>query len=745
MTETPPIHPFAPEPPQTAAPNLRRAVTADASDAERVSRELSRLGEAATEDGLMQHAESATGKKFQKQLVKARLGSAAGLFTALRCKHPATASHSLRVALVCSGWGADLELTEEEQSTLEVAALLHDIGKIGVPDAILSKPNRLQPEEVAAMACSRAMAVEMLSAAGAPQLVLDTVLTANAWFDGSNGELPLVGEQIPLAARMLAIADAFDSMTTDHVYRRARSRERAIAELFHCAARQFDPKLVQSFADLVSRDQRVLTDQVASRWLTDLSTEWAAPGGTTSILRPGDRRQLGSNALFEQKLVDTMHDGVVFVDNQRQVFLWNTGAERLTGIAGSAVCGRTFEPGLLQMSSARGSLITDADCPIAKSLRIGMQVLERVGVLGRSGRHVTIDLHVVPVHDDSGKLCGATLLMHDASSETSLEERCQALHSQMTKDPMTQVANRAEFDRMLALFIEAHQETELTCSLIMSDIDHFKSINDTFGHQAGDEAIVTFATLLKSMCRSGDLVARYGGEEFAVLCADCDNATAAARADAMRKKLAETAHVELANHTVTASFGVTELQVGDTPESMLRRADRALLQAKDQGRNQVVQLGNGMPEEQPKTSWFSFRPWTGGALVHTKLSTNVPIELAVEKLRGFISDREARILRVTENEVSLEVAEAANMKQSGAQPVVYIIEITFGQERHVRTNAAGLAAGEYVHTVAEVKIRPKRERDRRRGQVAERARLLLGSLKSYLMAKETSADPVAEV
>ena len=220
MTEPTPIHPFAPDVPQSAA---LQTVTTDASDAERVSRELSRLGEAATEDGLMDPAETLTARKFQKQLVKARLGSAAGLFTALRCKHPATASHSLRVALVCSGWGAGLELTEEEQSTLEVAALLHDVGKIGVPDAILSKPNRLQPEEVATMACSRAMAVEMLSAAGAPQLVLDTVLTANAWFDGSNGELPLVGEQIPLAARMLAIADAFDSMTTDHVYRRARS------------------------------------------------------------------------------------------------------------------------------------------------------------------------------------------------------------------------------------------------------------------------------------------------------------------------------------------------------------------------------------------------------------------------------------------------------------------------------------------------------------------------------------------
>ena len=751
-----PLDPFAP----AAAPAAEAAVPVPADDPQsppaappaeatnRVSAELSRLGEAATEDGLMEATDNSQERKFQRQLVKARLGSASGLFAALRCKHPTTASHSLRVALVCSGWAAAVKLSDEDRDTLEAAALLHDLGKIGVPDSVLTKPGRLLPEEAAAMSCSRNLAVEMLSAASAPQAVIDAVLTSSAWFDGSQDELPLAGEQIPVVARMLAIADAFDSMTTDHVYRRARSRERALAELFDFAGRQFDPQLVKQFSEVVSSNQRVLTDQVASRWLAELAgsagTEhWTGSTAVSHNPRPGDRRHEGSNTLFESKLVDNMHDGVAFVDNQRRIFLWNVGAERLTGIASSAARGRTFEPSLLQMSTANGSLVPDTECPIARGIRGGMQVLERVGVLGRSGRHVTIDLHVVPVHNDAGKPHGAIVQLHDASSETTLEERCQALHAQTTKDPLTQVANRAEFDRMLALFVEAHQETELTCSLIMADIDHFKRINDNFGHQAGDAAIVTFASLLKSMCRSGDLVARYGGEEFAVLCADCDNATAVARAEQMRKKLADTSHKELANHTVTASFGVTELQPGDTPESMLRRSDRALLQAKDQGRNQVVQLGDGMLDEEPKTSWFSFKPWKGGSLVDTTLATNVPIELAIEKLRGFISDREARILRVTEDQVKLEVVETAADKRGNAQAITYVIEIKFGQQREAKTNTAGLAAGEYVLTVANVQIRPKRERDRRKSQVADRARLLLGNLKSYLMAKESTAELAA--
>ncbi len=162
---------------------------------------------------------------------------------------------------------------------------------------------------------------------------------------------------------------------------------------------------------------------------------------------------------------------------------------------------------------------------------------------------------------------------------------------------MTQVANRAEFDRVHEMFVAAHQQQQVPCSLMMCDLDHFKRVNDTYGHQAGDDAIKSLAALLKSSCRPGDLVARYGGEEFVILCADCDNAAAARRAEQIRKSLSQLAQPKMNGRTVTASFGVTEIQPGDTPETMLRRADRALLMAKANGRNTVVQLGTGIGGE----------------------------------------------------------------------------------------------------------------------------------------------------
>jgi diguanylate cyclase (GGDEF)-like protein/PAS domain S-box-containing protein len=708
---------------------------------------------AAVSHGKSSLEQRAAGAAEQQRLVEGRLGMASALFTSLRCKHPSTADHSLRVAISCSAWAAALEMPDKLRTHLEAAALLHDVGKIGVPDSVLNKPGRLSDVELEIIDSSREASRHILWAAGAPDEIVEGVAAASAWFDGTHRSVTLTGDQTPFVARMIAIVDAFDSMTTDQVYRPARSRERAIATLYEQAGTQFDPDLVQSFCDLFTQDQSRLEADVAARWLGSVSgirLPWKHTHRET--VTPTTAAPVGESDLFTAKLIENMHDAVMFIDSQRVITQWNTGAEKLTGVGASAAIGKELTPSLLDMASSSGNLIDDIACPVKKALSDGVQALERISVMGRNGQSVTVDMHIIPVSATGrpGHFVGAAVMMHDVSSEASLEERCQALHAEMTKDPMTQVANRGEFDRMLAAFVEAHLDTDLRCSLIMADIDHFKSINDTFGHQAGDEAIMTFANLMKSMCRAGDLVARYGGEEFAILCADCNNATAAKRADAIRKKLSETPHSYLGGKQITASFGVTELQPGDTPETLLRRSDRALLQAKDQGRNQVVQLGDGMQTDNvSKSGWGGFGKWflgsiTGGnsALVETRLVTNVPIELAVDKLRGFIADRDAEIVKTSENYIRLitEESAAGGSRRDADQAISFIVELQLSQEHIERVNNSGLAAGKYVHTYADVKIQPRRDRDRSKAKVVDRARKLLSSLQAYLMAKEANIE-----
>jgi diguanylate cyclase (GGDEF)-like protein/PAS domain S-box-containing protein/putative nucleotidyltransferase with HDIG domain len=701
-----------------------------------ISALLSSLDEAAAESGHSVAAKRSS--THETKLVQARLGMASGLHATLRAKHAPTASHSLRVALGCSSWAAILQLDEETRDLLEVGALLHDVGKIGVPDKVLLKPGRLTPEEAALMSRHAALTMEVLASCGAPQALIEIVHYSRAWFNGEGRNQDRHGEALPMASRMLSIVDAFDSMTTDQLYRPARSRERALAELFEFAGRQFDPELVLQFQALFSQDQNLLTDKLARRWLHRLPKEGSTlPWNVVEYERPESPSQ-PTPSLFEKKLIDNMHDGVVFVDSQSTILLWNTGVERLTGVSGAAACGRTLLPSLMDMCNGREQRVTNEDCPVAHAISTGVQWLGRVSIMGRQGRHVAVDLHAIPVRSNDGAIHGATVLLHDVSSETSLEEKCQALHAQVAKDPMTQVANRAEFDRMLNNFVAAHQESNLPCSLIMSDLDHFKSINDTHGHQAGDSAIITFASLLKSMCRSGDLVARYGGEEFAILCADCTNAAAARKAESIRKALSEVKHASLGNASFTASFGVTELQTGDTPETMLRRADRALLQAKDQGRNQVVQLGDGKMEETVKRSWWPFHSIRGSALVESTLVTTVPIEVAIQKLRGFIADQNAKIVKTNDNELQLTVTDShtGSSRRATDRPVAFLISLKLSQKLTERSNSQGFAAGTYAETRVEVVIRPRRDRDRRREATIEKARRLLGSLKSYLMARE---------
>jgi len=735
--------------PGSTTPDKPASLSETESRVAQISSLLSSLEEAASESGLssgQRSGDEASAQRHENRLVQVRLGVANGLFAALFHRHPQTAAHSLRVALGCSTWALFANMDEETHDTLELAALMHDLGKIGVPDAILLKPGRLGSEERLVINRYRTAGIEILSSCCGSQRLLDAVRYAGNRFDGRDSDLPAKGKEIPLEARMVTIVDAFDSMTTDQVHRSAMPRERALKELFESAGTQFDPDLVKEFVDVLSQRQDIFSNLVVSRWLRELSSDephlpWHEPTSTPESSDPATAPQ----PMFERKLIEAMQDGVVFVDPQAKICLWNRGAQRLTGVSSGAATGHCLTPSLLELSDLEGRRISDDDCPVAKVLETRTQVRRRLLIMGRLGSPLAVDLHAVPVQSEDGTLHGATVVLHNAESEASLELKCEELHVETTKDPLTRVANRAEFDRMLALFIESHSKSELPCSLIMLDIDRFKNINDTYGHQAGDEAIITLANLLSGMSRSDDLVARYGGEEFVVLCADCDNPDAARRAEQFRRKLSQIQHACLGNRNFTASFGVTELQAGDTPESMLRRADRAMLMAKEQGRNQVVQLGNGMEKVAPKKRWWNFARFSSKPVMEVSLTTAVPIHVAIEKLRGFVSDHQAIVIATHGSRAELEISSEhiSNDRRRGDRHVAFRVELDFYERQVERSSGGGLSSHKYTQTCIDLKVCPKQARSRRKADLAERARLVVRSIKAYLMAEEELAPNVS--
>lgn len=698
------------------------------------------------------------GAQIDNQLVAVRLGIASALFAALQCRNAATAGHALRVALTCSAWSVRMNLPAAERDAIEVAALLHDIGVIGVPDQILLKPGSLDADETARMIESRRMSLEILRPCCPVAEVLSLVEHVSAWFNGNGPTASGRGAAIPRGARMIAIAEAYDAMITDRVYRPALSQEQALVELFHCAGTQFDPDLIRHFAEYHLYDQQPLHREVAARWLQTLDPQLVESYWHLNCV-PSPRPAAPVESHFQGKLLDNMYDAVVFIDTALAIVGWNHGAERLTGITANSIRQRAWQSALLGMCDEKGRPVQESDCPVRGAIQSGVQSLRRMTIAGRGGRPVAVDLHAIPVAGEDNTLLGAVLLLHDASSETSLEQRCQSLYEKATKDPLTQVANRAEFDRVQKTFIAAHQQQQVPCAMIMCDIDRFKLVNDNFGHQAGDDAIKSLAALLKSSCRPGDLVARYGGEEFVMLCADCDNATAARRAEQIRKALSQMPQPKLDGRAITASFGVTEIQPGDNPETMLRRADRALLMAKAKGRNQVIQLGSGAAtaasEGEPtvakkRRSFWSRRPDPETETVlQQDLITPVPIKMAVDKLRGFVADHQAKIVTIEGNSVRLEICDGQEgwLRRRTDRSVEFYLDLVFEEEKLCKD---GQRHEGVTRTRIHTSLRPKKNRNRRQDELEQQARRVLASFRSYLMALDASSeasskprDPVA--
>lgn len=179
------------------------------------------------------------------------------------------------------------------------------------------------------------------------------------------------------------------------------------------------------------------------------------------------------------------------------------------------------------------------------------------------------------------------------------QDQASTLRQRLTKaeklaalDPLTSVANRRRFEQFIAAEVDrSHQDGTPLC-LIMTDIDHFKKVNDTYGHFAGDRVLKAFAELLSRHVRNGDLVARYGGEEFAIVLPQTPTGDAFGIAERIRSIFERHGGPDgsVANEfgRLTASFGLAEICEGEPPSALIERADQMLYEAKNKGRNRTM-------------------------------------------------------------------------------------------------------------------------------------------------------------
>jgi diguanylate cyclase (GGDEF)-like protein/PAS domain S-box-containing protein len=675
-------------------------------------------------------------------MVSSRFGSIACLYVALRAKHPPAALHSLRVALWTSAWGIKHGLRDDQLQLFECVALLHEIGKIGVPDRVLQKPERLVEVEQNLMDMHTQVGLEILRASGASRELLISIAGIGTSYENSSN---IHSHDIaPMASRLVNIIDAFDSMTVNQCYREGLSTESALAEIIRLSGKQFDPKLARSFTELVLSHDRVVQSDVAKRWINQLE-----PHDLERLFNPGieqDSSRIGSsivnslNNAFYRRMLNHIQNGVIYIDTEFRILEWNTAAEKITGRPAQSVLHQRWTTEIANLCDVDGFRIEEMMCPFRLLLQKDSPSKQRFSIRTSETNFTQVSIEVVPISNERDQICGAAMILEDVSETAELEKKIVHLHERACQDQLTKVANRGELNRQLPEFVAHHQRTREPGSIIICDIDFFKKINDNFSHQAGDEALIMFAKLLKDSCRETDFIARYGGEEFVILCGQCDLKEAKDFSENIRRKLSRLPIPAIRNQHITASFGVAMINPEDNEETVLGRADKGLLIAKESGRDRVVCLGeektNPSSEEGPPVrGWFRWLGIASDNSVRAELITSVPREVTLQKLKGFVQDFKAVVHHVDHNNVVLEidcrVAPIPKMKNERLGKFRLSFEVA-----DVEMKAGGNQTSTKICTLLDTEITALKNRDRRSDSIRSQANRLKTALQVYLVAHE---------
>lgn len=303
---------------------------------------------------------------------------------------------------------------------------------------------------------------------------------------------------------------------------------------------------------------------------TPFSFTFAGVAFTYSLLR---YRLLDILPIARHVLIESMSDGVVVLDKHSRLVDINPAARQVLGTEGPSPLGKRVE----EVFSAWSDLILTFND--IRDIRTEVPVGEPpVGYL---------DLKIAPLYDSRGRFLGRLVVWRDI---TPLKRAQADLQEQAIRDPLTGLYNRRYLSDALYRELARARREHYPISLVMMDIDHFKGLNDTFGHAMGDTILSDFAALLMKQVRVDDTVCRYGGEEFLVLLPNVSAQTALEVAERWRTLFQE-AHSRLAGKGpgVTVSCGIAEFpSSGNTHEQLITAADKSLYKAKALGRNRVA-------------------------------------------------------------------------------------------------------------------------------------------------------------
>lgn len=300
-----------------------------------------------------------------------------------------------------------------------------------------------------------------------------------------------------------------------------------------------------------------------------------------------DFEKLEIENTISKTILNHLYEGIYFVDNDRNIKYWNKGAENITGYSAEEILGKSCNDNILCHIDENGNELCEVECPLTASIKFECYTDKRIYLKHKEGHRVPVWVRVSPINNNRNQIIGAVEIFVDDSDYEKV--KYQANH-----DILTGLLNRRAIHDKLEQELSRSKRMEKIIGIIIIDIDHFKTVNDTYGHQIGDTVLIEVSNKIKQALRPYDEVGRYGGEEFLVILPETDFDNALMVAERIRSAI-YTNRINMENKVIklSASFGVSvicEQYENETLDEFIKTADKALYQAKDNGRNRVEGL-----------------------------------------------------------------------------------------------------------------------------------------------------------
>lgn len=299
-------------------------------------------------------------------------------------------------------------------------------------------------------------------------------------------------------------------------------------------------------------------------------------------------------------ILETVEDGVYFVDRERRITFWNAGAENITGYSADDVLDHSCSEGILRHVSEGGDQLCLHGCPLSGVMSDGRSRSASVYLHHKNGHRVPVTVKARPLYDSEGEIAGSIEVFTRRKATRFADITDRERREDALIDPLTDLGNRRYGEAHMLPMMAAVTSGVSTLGLVFIDVDEFKKINDTRGHKVGDAVLRMVAQTLANGLRTTDMVVRWGGEEFLAALPGMKASALLSAAERLRM-LVDHSWLQVDDEQVraTISAGAVLVSPDETLEQAIERADRLMYASKHAGRNLVTGEEGPVPRLRP--------------------------------------------------------------------------------------------------------------------------------------------------